>query len=240
MVILLDIEGTTTSISFVYERLFPYAKQNVMPFLRQRWNDAEVVDAVSALRELSERDVESGKGTTTIPPEGTDAAIVRDAVVKNVLKQMATDRKTTALKVLQGLVWREGYNSGDLKGHFYADVPDAFRIWHSRGDKIYIYSSGSVAAQKLLFENAEVGDLTSFLSGHFDTTTGPKKESGSYTTIAESIGEDPGECLFLTDNLHEARAAREAGMKAVLTVRPGNHDLPEHDFETVKSFALLC
>jgi enolase-phosphatase E1 len=152
---------------------------------------------------------------------------------------MATDRKSTALKLLQGLIWRDGYRSGAIKGHVYADVLDAFRLWHSRGERIYIYSSGSVGAQKLLFAHAEVGDLTPFLSGHFDTTTGPKKESASYTKIAEAIGTDPGEILFLTDNLDEARAAREASMKVVITVRPGNHDLPDHDFDTVKSFALL-
>jgi enolase-phosphatase E1 len=239
MIILLDIEGTTTSISFVYERLFPYVKAHVGPFLRRRWADEDVADAVSELRELSRRDVASGKSAFEIP-EGVNPAIIRDAVEKNVLKQMATDRKTTALKLLQGLIWRDGYASGELKGHVYGDVLDAFRIWQSRGDRIYIYSSGSVAAQKLLFRHAEVGDLTAFLDGHFDTTSGPKKEATSYQTISDAIGVDPGECLFLTDDLYEARAARETGMKVVITIRPGNHDLPEHDFDTANSFALLC
>lgn len=239
MVILLDIEGTTTSISFVYERLFPYAKEHVAAFLARRWGDDDVGEAVAQLRELSRRDVESGTGTFEIP-EGVDPTIIRDAVVKNVLKQMATDRKTTALKLLQGLIWRDGYATGELKGHVYGDVLDAFRIWQSRGDTIYIYSSGSVEAQKLLFRHAEVGDLSPFLSGHFDTKTGPKKEAASYQTIADSIGVEPAGCLFLTDNLYEARAAREVGMKAVITIRPGNHDLPDHDFDTVRSFAVLC
>ena len=239
MVIILDIEGTTTSISFVYERLFPYVKAHVRGFLERRWDDAEVQTAVDALRALALEDASNGTPTVAIPTDA-DKATTCDAAVRNVELQMSSDRKTTALKLLQGMIWRDGYATGELKGHVYPDVPDAFRSWTERGDQLYVYSSGSVEAQKLLFGHSEAGDLMPLLSGYFDTKTGPKKEAESYTQIAANIGVDPGTCLFLTDNHEEAVAAREAGMKVVISVRPGNHPLPPHDFTTVHSFTTLC
>ena len=239
MVILLDIEGTTTSISFVYERLFPYAKANVRGFLERHWGEAEVQTALDALRALATEDAAANIPTVAIP-DHADKAATCDAAVRNVELQMSSDRKTTALKLLQGMIWRDGYANGELKGHVYPDVLDAFRFWTDRGDRLYIYSSGSVEAQKLLFGHAEVGDLMPFLSGYFDTKTGSKKEAASYTQIAANIGVEPGTCLFLTDNHDEAVAARDAGMKVAISIRPGNHPLPPHDFDTVHSFKTLC
>jgi enolase-phosphatase E1 len=139
---------------------------------------------------------------------------------------MAGDVKATGLKLLQGLVWRHGYESGEIKGHVYPDVPVAFAAWKAAGRPIAIYSSGSVLAQQLLFRHSVVGDLTPFLAAHYDTTTGPKREATSYAAIAKAWGRAPGSITFCTDIPAEAEAARAAGLAAVVMMRPGNPPLP--------------
>lgn len=220
--VLLDIEGTTTSIAFVYEVLFPFARREVAGFVDARWGDPALQEAVAAVA------ADAGRALET-PGE----------VVAAVREQMDSDAKLTGLKALQGQIWVAGYESGELKGHVYEDVLPALERWKARDVPVYIYSSGSVAAQKLLFGSSEAGDLLPLLAGHFDTTTGPKKVASSYVAIAEAIGVAPERVLFLTDNLAEAEAAREAGVHAVISVRPGNPELPEHSFETVTSFEQL-
>jgi 2,3-diketo-5-methylthio-1-phosphopentane phosphatase len=234
--ILLDIEGATTSIRFVYDTLFPFARRHVATFLESAWGEAAVQLDVEALRAQAERDHADGvTGAPPIPSQGP-AATVRAATLANVLWQMDADRKTTGLKGLQGKIWRHGYTSGVLQGHIYDDVEPALRDWHAASVPVYIYSSGSVAAQKLLFHHSERGDLTPLLAGYFDTTTGPKKEASSYAAIAEAIHCDEHEVLFVTDNLDEAIAADSAGLDAVLSIRPGNAPLREHNFRTITSF----
>lgn len=210
--VLLDIEGTTTAISFVYDVLFPYAAKAIPGFLAARAGDAEVRAAIDAVL------LDADAGERALPPAQAAAAVVR--------RQMAADVKATGLKLLQGLVWRHGYESGEIKGHVYGDVPIAFAAWKAAGRPIAIYSSGSVLAQQLLFRHSVAGDLTPFLSGHYDTTTGPKREAASYAAIAKAWGRQPATITFCTDIPAEAEAARAAGLTAVVLMRPGNPPLP--------------
>ncbi len=189
--ILLDIEGTTTSIAYVADVLFPYARERIpswVPIHRE-----EIAGILAGM------------------PPG-------DPVV-TLLGWMDQDAKETALKDIQGRIWREGYEAGELKGHVYADTPEALRRWYAAGIGLYIYSSGSVAAQKLIFGNSEAGDLTPYLSGYFDTTTGPKRDADSYAKIAEALALDPADILFISDVSAETDAAKAAGVQALLIDR---------------------
>ncbi|MFU8806334.1 MAG: acireductone synthase [Bradymonadaceae bacterium] len=230
--VILDIEGTTTPISFVYDVLFPYARTHLADFIETHW--ASVQEEVEGLREQVESDLRAGV-EGVVPIASGEEEEVRESVIRNLRWQMDNDRKTTALKSLQGKIWRDGYESGALKGVVYDDVLVALKAWERAGRPVYIYSSGSVAAQELLFTYSTHGDLTVFIEGYFDTTTGPKKEAESYRAICEAIERRCEEVVFVTDNVDEARAAREAGVGAYLMDRPGNPALPEHDFEVLGS-----
>lgn len=237
--VLLDIEGTTTSISFVYDVLFPFARAHVEEFLNGHWNEQDVQDVLDLLRAQVTEDTAAGVEDVPAIPEGPQGAAIAGAV-ENVHWQMVSDRKTTGLKTLQGMIWADGYVSGELQGHVFDDVPGALEAWTRAEIPIYIYSSGSVAAQKLLFRHSVAGDLTPHLRGYFDTTTGPKRESASYTSIATSIAVAPPDILFVTDVLPEAEAARKAGMRAVLSIRPRNVKIPfEHAFARIQSLSPL-
>ncbi|MFO0750715.1 MAG: acireductone synthase [Myxococcota bacterium] len=215
-----DIEGTTTSIAFVYDVLFPYARAALGDFLALHWDEPHVQDAAQRM----------GAGAGTSP----------QAAAARALELMDGDVKDTGLKALQGLVWSQGYADGTLRGHVFADVPAAFAGLAARDVAIAIYSSGSVAAQKLIFGCSEAGDLTPAIAAWFDTTTGPKKDPQSYLTIVQSLGVAPAEAVFFTDNLDEARAARAAGLDVRVMLRPGNPALPPgHGFEEWSSFAAL-
>ena len=235
---LLDIEGTTTSIAFVYDTLFPFARAHMETFLEEHWGSPEVQKDVSLVREQAAADVRDGVFGAQLIPEDNEAT-ARELTVRNLVGQMDADRKTTGLKALQGKIWLDGYARGELLAHLFEDVRPALERWHKSGLAIYIYSSGSIAAQKLLFRHSVEGDLTPLLSGYFDTTTGPKKVAASYTSICEAVSLDPAQVCFLTDNLDEARAAQEAGLTAIVSVRPGNPSVPEHPFSTLTSFADL-
>lgn len=228
--IILDIEGTTTSISFVYDVLFPFAREHVASFLESHWSAPGVQADVGELKAQYVRDREAGLD----PPEVVDAK----TAAANVLWQMDSDRKTTGLKSLQGKIWQSGYEDGRLKGHVYSDVPEALAKWTKRGCEVYIYSSGSIAAQKLIFGHSEAGDLCPMLSGYFDTTTGPKREHESYQKICAQIGGE--HVLFATDVLAEAQAASHAGLDVVVMVRPGNPDQGPHDFATATDFGAIA
>jgi enolase-phosphatase E1 len=210
--ILLDIEGTTTAISFVYDVLFPYAANHTSEFLASHAAVSQVKEACALIL------------TDATPAER--GLPEREAVVAVVRRQMASDVKATGLKQLQGLVWRYGYESGAIKGHVYEDVPIALRRWSTAGRPVAIYSSGSVLAQQLLFRHSIAGDLTPLLAGHYDTTIGPKREAASYAAIARQRGLEPIAITFATDQPAEAQAAAAAGMRAVLLMRPGNAPLP--------------
>ncbi|RAL38141.1 hypothetical protein DM860_000835 [Cuscuta australis] len=238
--ILLDIEGTTTPISFVSDVLFPYARDNVGRHLDITYDSAETQDDIKLLRLQVEEDLEKGiAGAVPVPTDDAGKAEVIAALVANVEAMIKSDRKITSLKQLQGHVWRTGFQNNELQGIVYNDVPKALEKWNDLGFKVYIYSSGSRLAQRLLFGNTNHGDLRNFLSGFFDTTVGNKKERKSYIEITESLGVDnPSEILFVTDVHQEATAAKSAGLEVIISVRPGNGPLPENnEFRTVKTFA---
>ncbi|MDP1628665.1 acireductone synthase [Parvibaculum sp.] len=193
-----DIEGTTTPLAFVHEVLFPYARAWLADFVSANADDEEVAAALADARALG--------GIA----EADDAA-----AVQLLLAWMDEDRKAGPLKLLQGLIWRQGYDEGVLKGEVYADAADTLRLWHSRGLRLFVYSSGSEAAQRLIFGHSDQGDLGQFFEGYFDTRIGAKVESASYAAIARAAGLLPQEMLFLSDHEGEIEAAREAGMQTV-------------------------
>jgi len=207
--VLLDIEGTTTPIDFVFSVLFPYARARVAAFLESHASQPDVIADVSGLRAEHVRDVAAGRR----PPAWTDGA----AAYARWL--MDADRKLTPLKALQGRIWEGGFASGELRGQVYPDVPAALRRWTAGGRKVAIFSSGSVLAQKQLFGHSDHGDLTPMLSGYFDTTTGAKADAASYRKIAQALGESPDAGLFVSDVVAELDAARDAGFTTALSVR---------------------
>jgi enolase-phosphatase E1 len=199
--IVTDIEGTTSSIDFVHQTLFPYARARIRAFVKAHASEPDIV------RELAEVARVEGRKLTT-----DEAA--------NVLERwIGEDRKLTPLKALQGLIWREGYEAGQLNGHVYPDTPEYLRRWHAQGLRLYVYSSGSEEAQKLIFGHSDAGDLTPLFSGYFDTRIGGKREAASYRTILERIGLPGDAVLFLSDVGEELDAAREAGMKTCQLLR---------------------
>ncbi len=199
--IVTDIEGTTSSIDFVHQTLFPYAKAHMADFLARNAQQPEVAEQLAAIA------AEVGKPL--------------DAAAANAVLQdwMAEDRKATPLKALQGMIWAEGYASGELQGHVYADTPVALKAWRAQGLKLYVYSSGSVPAQKLIFGHTAYGDLTPLFSGYFDTRMGAKREVASYQRIAEELALPPAQILFLSDIGEELDAARAAGMHTAQLLR---------------------
>ncbi|KAJ1843812.1 enolase-phosphatase E1 [Coemansia sp. RSA 2703] len=226
-IVLLDIEGTTTPISFVHEVLFPYILDNVDRFLETKWQDPVVQEHVRAIADQANKDTQAGIAhAIPIDLEIDTPEEIRRKLVANVNWQMKADRKIAALKGLQGYMWRFGYTNGQLQGVMFDDAVQAIKKW-STDCKIYIYSSGSVEAQKLIFGYSDHGDLLSYISGHYDTNIGSKQESQSYTKIAEDIGISPNRIMFISDNENEIRAADQAGFQTVVSVRPGNLALTE-------------
>jgi enolase-phosphatase E1 len=209
--IVTDIEGTTGSIAFVHEVLFPYARRQLGDFVRQHHQQAEVARQLEATREEAAE---------------PDADIERlIAILEGWIQE---DRKATPLKALQGMVWEAGYQAGDFTGHVYPDAAEALRRWQASGLALYVYSSGSIQAQRLLFGHSDLGDLTPLFAGYFDTTTGPKREAASYARIVEAIGHAPAEILFLSDVVAELDAARAAGLATCQLVREPGMSIGEH------------
>ncbi len=206
--ILTDIEGTTTPISFVYDVLFPFARRRIEAYCARADEDPQVAEAVGRLRGEQERDTDDHRAF------GSGAAYA--------LRLMDEDRKSTGLKALQGIIWREGYGSGELKAVVFEDVPPALEAWRAAGLRLRIFSSGSVLAQRLLVSHTEQGDLTGHFEGYHDTTTGPKRDERSYRAIAEAFELPPETVLYLSDVVAELDPASSAGMRTALLVRPGN------------------
>ena len=206
--ILTDIEGTTSSISFVKDVLFPYARRALPAFVREHGQEPEVrrwLDAVAT----------------------EEGAVCSDDTLVEVLQGwIDQDRKHTALKALQGMIWNAGYRQADFTAHLYPDAAEALREWHDAGLPLYVYSSGSVPAQKLFFGHSDAGDLTGIFSNWFDTEIGGKREAASYARIADAIGHAPGDILFLSDVVEELDAACEAGMQTVLVDRRNDYPQP--------------
>ena len=234
--ILLDIEGTTSPMEFVYQVLFPFARARLKDYLRHNADSEELQRDLSMLREEHVKDMEQGLAR----PEWTDAHL--DAQIESVARYvfwlMDRDRKSTGLKSLQGKVWQEGYLRGELKSQVFRDVPAALEYWKNQNFDVRIFSSGSVLAQRLLFANTEVGDLTHFLCGYFDTSIGPKTDQESYRQIANEFHLPAREVLFISDMTAELDAAKRAGMQTLLCVRPGNLPQPEkHGHGVICSFS---
>ena len=219
--LLLDIEGTTTPIDFVYEVLFPYARSHVRAYLADHLSTEELRADIAGLAEANAEDARSGLNPPLI--ERSDEHFSIDGIVAYIHWLMDRDRKTTALKSIQGRIWSNGYDSGDLHSQVFEDVPRAFARWRQQGKAIGIYSSGSVLAQKVLFAHTESGDLTPFISGFFDTNIGAKTEIDSYKRIASELKLPPREILFVSDVTAELDAAAAAGFETLLCVRPVNH-----------------
>ncbi|GHD69790.1 enolase-phosphatase E1 [Luteimonas padinae] len=206
--ILTDIEGTTGSISFVREVLFPYARRELPRFVRERGHEPDV------RRWLDQVATEHG-------------AMCDDAVIVEVLQGwIDEDRKHTALKALQGMIWADGYRRADFTAHVYPDAVAALRRWHADGHRLAVYSSGSVPAQRMFFGHSDAGDMLPLFEAFFDTEVGGKREAASYARIASELGADPGAILFLSDVVAELDAAREAGMRTVLVDRLEDYPQP--------------
>lgn len=199
--IVTDIEGTTSSLSFVKDVLFPYAREHLPDFVRKHQNDTEVASLLDDARR------ESG------------AELDNEQLITQFIDWIDRDQKITPLKSLQGLIWEAGYRQDDFNGHVYEDAARQLKAWKEAGYALYVYSSGSVYAQKLLFGHTEYGDLTPLFSGYFDTHVGGKRERASYQHIAKQIQFLPDEILFLSDIKEELDAARQAGFSTYWLVR---------------------
>lgn len=205
--ILTDIEGTTTSVSFVYEVLFPY--------FRSHLDETKNLVDLPEVQEVFEQ-------TKNLHQTETGEHLQSPEEILAVLRRWSEeDRKITPLKTLQGILWEKGYQSGEILGHVYPDVKPALENWQKQGIQMGVFSSGSVAAQKLIFGYSEAGDLTPFFSHYFDTKTGGKRDSATYSLIAEQIGIFPEQILFLSDIREELEAAQAAGFQTIQLLRPG-------------------
>ncbi|MCP1207027.1 acireductone synthase [Pantoea sp. B550] len=209
--IVTDIEGTTSDIRFVHNILFPYARQHLPDFVRNNAHQPEVAAALQSVREEADQPQADLNGVTDI-----------------LLSFMDQDRKSTGLKALQGMIWRDGYVNGSFTGHLYPDVLPALRHWKAQGIELYVYSSGSVAAQKLLFGYSDEGDITGLFSGYFDTRVGAKREVAAYRAIAAEIGRPAAQLLFLSDIHQELDAAAEAGWQTMQLLRGEADDESRH------------
>ena len=215
--VITDIEGTTSSLAFVKEVLFPYARNHIAAYIRSHDTDPDVRQALDEARKMSSTE------------------LTTDQLIDTFIRWIDEDKKITPLKSIQGLLWERGYHEGHFKGHIYKDAVANLKKWKDLGIRIYVYSSGSVYAQKLLFANTEFGDLKTIFSGYFDTHVGAKTSPGSYEKIAASIDISPENCLFLSDIKEELDAAQKSGMHTVWLVRNSEPD-PMAKHQQVTSF----
>ncbi|MFN3870462.1 MAG: acireductone synthase [Aquificaceae bacterium] len=213
--ILLDIEGTTSSLSYVKEVMFPYSKSKLKSFLKENAQKEEIKSLLKRLEEKVGKSLDMEEA----------AKILEDWIEK--------DLKEPILKELQGHIWEEGFKSGELMGHIYEDAYEKIKEWKQKGYRLYIYSSGSVKAQKLFFGNTKYGDLTILFDGFFDTSIGNKKDRESYLAIAKSLGIKPEDILFLSDVEEELDSASLAGMK---TIRVDRYSNQNSKHRVIKSF----
>jgi enolase-phosphatase E1 len=255
--ILLDIEGTTTPIAFVYDVLFPFARRRLLAYLADPGNRLASAEPLRRLRaeraaEQSSAVLQTATGAPNNPPPPASASndasqhapaspgASEDRDVGSIASYvewlMDQDRKSPGLKLLQGQIWQDGYRSGELRGEVFADVPAALRRWRTAGIAVAIYSSGSELAQRLLFGSTTAGDLTPLIQRFFDTSVGAKQETASYRRIAVELGVPAERILFVSDVAGELDAAREAGCLTRLCLRPGNHPQADHGHATISTF----
>jgi len=205
--ILTDIEGTTSSISFVHDVLFPYAREHIGEFVRCNAEDPHVVPLLNDVRLAAGEDLDL------------------DGIVAQLVAWIDADRKATPLKALQGMIWQRGYEQGDFTGHVYPDAVKNLEKWRGAGLQLYVFSSGSVQAQQLLFRYSDAGDLTPLFTGYFDTRIGNKREPAAYSAIATQIGLPAEDILFLSDIREELDAAGTVGMCTIWLVRDAVPDV---------------
>lgn len=232
--ILLDIEGTTTPLDFVHNVLFPYARSHVRQFLDQHISSESVRSDMTALQQENVADARAGLSPPALcndPPQSSLGPLV-----EYIAWLIDRDRKSPPLKSLQGKIWEDGYKSGELRSPVFVDVPRAFERWQKQKKNIAIFSSGSVLAQRLLFAHTVSGDLTSYISGYFDTATGSKTEAHSYQTIARTLQRMPSKILFISDVTAELDAATAAGFQVLLCQRPGNNPPPASAYRRISDF----
>ncbi len=227
--VLLDIEGTVSPVSFVYDEMFPYVRSHLGDFLKSNWQSNDVRDAVN----LVAQDV--GQASSTQWFEGAAENQQQQMVCTAVSDMMDRDAKVTGLKQLQGLVWRSGFESGQLVSHLFADVVPQIKLWREEGIELHIYSSGSVGAQKLFFGHTTAGNLLALFSGFFDTTVGNKRQGESYLRIAESMGHAANRVVFISDLVDELDAAKSIGMQTIW--RPAGSEKVESSHASITSFA---
>ena len=219
--IITDIEGTTTSLLFVKEVLFPYARTNLADYIHSHANDPLIKPLLEDIRKM------------------VNAELTTEQIITQLIEWIDEDKKITPLKSLQGLIWETGYRQGDFKGHLYPDAAESLKAWKTQGIDLYIYSSGSVYAQKLLFAHTDYGDLTPLFSGYFDTHIGGKKEPESYCKIAGQIAVPVNQLLFLSDIKEELDAAKAVGYETYWLIRNKAPD-PQAEHRQVSSFDQIC
>jgi enolase-phosphatase E1 len=230
----MDVEGTTSSISFVHDVMFPFARNNVATFLESNWKSTDLEECLDQLA------VDAGKTDRRSWLDGTSDEGQQNRVVEAVHGLMDGDAKVTGLKQLQGMIWKSGFESGELVSHVYPEVANCLRAWREAGLDLRIYSSGSIQAQKLFFAHTVAGNLLPLLTAHYDTTSGGKKEAASYRTIAWEIDIEPKQVVFLSDIPAELDAAAESGMQTILSVRPGNTPVADSPHRKIHSFESLA
>ena len=232
--LLLDIEGTTCPVSFVSDVLFPFAKQELSHYIKQHWDKSPHDKPIQAAKKewLDDQSPESMQLKQQVMQGGTEEV---DGLIQHLKHLISVDRKSTALKDLQGKIWEHGYKNGELKSQLFPETAECLREWREQGLTLSVYSSGSIQAQKLLYRHSPAGDLEKFFSHWFDTHTGPKKSAESYKTIAEEIHSSPNKIWFVSDNGAECDAARSAGMHTLFSLREGNPDRDPRDHTVIQS-----
>ena len=218
--IVTDIEGTTSSLAFVKEVLFPYARANLADYVRRHQDEPQIKSLLDDVCKEAGAELDTGQ------------------LIAQLIQWLDDDKKMTPLKSLQGLIWEGGYQQGDFKGHVYPDAAANLKAWKAQGLELYLYSSGSVHAQKLLFAHTEYGDLTPLFSGYFDTHIGGKKERESYCKIAQQLGLPPDKIVFLSDSKEELDAAKAAGFETIWLIRGSVPD-PQAEHRQVNNFDLI-
>ena len=233
--VLLDIEGTTCPVSFVGEVLFPYAQQQLPVFLAEQAQNPIVKDLIDQVFEAWSQDTDPE--AVSLGKRYAEKNI--EAAANYLSWLIENDQKLTPLKELQGLIWRQGYDKGILKAPLYADVPEALKRWRDAGLRLSVYSSGSVNAQKLLYQHSTYGDLSNLFDHWFDTNTGGKHYPESYGTIAKALNTNPDQVVFISDRKSELKAAQEAGFKVVFSQREGNPETDPGNYIEIKNYANL-
>ena len=232
--LLLDIEGTTCPVSFVSDVLFPFAKQELSTYIKQNWDKIPHNKPIQAAKKEWQDD-ESSKSMQIKQQVAKGETEEMDGLIQYLKHLISIDKKSTALKDLQGKIWEHGYNNGDLKSQLFPETAECLREWCEQGITLSVYSSGSIQAQKLLYRHSPMGDLEKLFSHWFDTHTGPKKCTESYTKIAKQLQSSPNKIWFVSDNGAECDSARSAGMHTLFSLRDGNPDRDPRDHTVVQS-----